>query len=50
MASAPRPSKKAQKILENIIGRPPAMITFRLSKESKRLQQLLNYKSSRMAR
>ena len=50
MPAAPRPNKKAQKILEAIIGTPANMVKVRLNKESKRIRELLDYRSNRLQR
>ena len=50
MPTAPRPSKKMQKLLEKIIGIPPAFVKVPLTQEEKRINRELNYKQGRLSR
>jgi hypothetical protein len=48
--AAPRPNKKAQKLLEKIIGVPVNMLKVRMSAEQKRIRALLLAQDGRMSR
>jgi hypothetical protein len=48
--AAPRPNKKAQKLLEKIIGVPVNMLRVRPTAEQKRIRALLLAQDSRMGK
>ena len=50
MPTAPRPSKKMRKILENLLGTPPAFLKVKKSEKEQRRDRELNYQEGRRSR